>query len=42
MHRSLFLAIAEVVEKHDDWFKLRSTVSGKITATPLKKCTMVI
>ena len=38
MHKSLFLTIAKAVEKHDDWFKLRRSASGEISASPLMKC----
>ena len=38
MHASLFLTIAKLVEKHDDWFKLRRTACKEISASPLMKC----
>jgi hypothetical protein len=38
MHKSHFLPIVRAVENHDDWFKLRRSASGEISASPLKKC----
>jgi hypothetical protein len=38
MHKSLFLAIANFVEKHD-CFKLRRGALGEISVSPLIKCT---
>ena len=38
MHTSLFLTIAKVVERYDDWFKLWGNACGEISASPLLKC----
>jgi hypothetical protein len=42
MHKSFFLTIAKSVKKHDNWFKLRRSASGDITASPLMRCIAVV
>jgi hypothetical protein len=36
--KTLFPTIAKAMKKHDDWFNLRWSASGEISASPLTKC----
>lgn len=42
MHKDLFNTIAQAVEKHDPCFTLRRNAVGKISASPLMKCTAAV
>ena len=38
MQKDLFLTITRAVERHDDWFKLRRSATGEVSASPVMKC----